>query len=284
MEIQNKPVPSFEERSGQKPVVIVNHISAGSMGSMYNTFANRANKASSHFGIGRDGAIVQYVDINKAAWTQGRIQDPTASIIKQLTGNPNKYGVSIEHEGYGLNGLDGNLTDEQFLSSCWLHKHIQATVEAEYGVRIPLNSHQVIGHYQIDSIGKPLCPGRAFPWTRLYAELVIADSMTLEAYTERIEYLRSNAADRSLAYAFAWRILDLKSKIDNKQWGVAAQAKLMLFEPILHQIGFVGEATPLNIADRIYEIYNNSFVLKNEKEGIRKLLIGARYAQQAGLL
>ncbi|WP_138752747.1 N-acetylmuramoyl-L-alanine amidase [Paenibacillus sinopodophylli] len=286
MEIIEKLVPSFNERNGQKPIIIVNHISVGSMGSMYNTFANKNNKASSHFGVGRDGTIVQYVPINKSAWTQGKIQLPTAPIIKQIGGDPNKYGVSIEHEGYAGNGLDGNLTGEQFLATCWIHKHIQTAVEAEYGVRIPLNSHQVLGHYQIDSKGKPFCPGLAFPWGRLYAELAIADTMTLEQYEERITYNSSQAADRTIAYAFAERIQDLKSKFADPRWGVPAKSKVMMMAPVIYQMGYAEdkEVTPEGIAQRVLELHNNSAIEKYRDSGFKKLLIGAKRAKEVGLL
>ena len=67
MEIIEKLVPSFNDRNGQRPLIIVNHISVGRMGSMFNTFNNKANRASSHFGVGRDGSIVQYVSNHQAA-------------------------------------------------------------------------------------------------------------------------------------------------------------------------------------------------------------------------
>ena len=286
MEIIEKLVPSFNDRNGQRPLIIVNHISVGRMGSMFNTFNNKANRASSHFGVGRDGSIVQYVSIDKAAWTQGRIQAPTAPIIKQLKGDPNKYAVSIEHEGYAGNGLDGNLTDEQFIATCWLHKYIQTAVEDIYQVRIPLNSHQVLGHYQIDSIGKPLCPGRAFPWGRLYAELAIADTMTLEEYEERLLYNGSKSAERAVAYAFAERIHDLGEKFNDVKWGVAAKAKVMQLEPVIQQLGYPEkkEVTPDGIVKRVREIHNNSAIAKYEDEGFKKLIIGANRAKEVGLI
>ncbi|ANY67322.1 hypothetical protein BBD42_13185 [Paenibacillus sp. BIHB 4019] len=284
MNIEQKPVVNHGSRKNSKPVIIVNHISVGTMRSMYNTFNNAANQASSHFGVGRDGSIVQYVSLDRAAWTQGRIQAPTAQIVKQLLGNPNTYGVSIEHEGYAGNGVDGNLTDEQFYASCWLHKHIQEAVLAMYGVKIPLNSHQVLGHYQIDSIGKPACPGRNFPWARLYAELSIAETMTLADYAERLEYLKSGTADRATAYAFASRIADLSSKFNDPTWGTAAKAKIMWMEPIMYDLGYTGEPTPEGIANRVSSIYKNSTVDKYQGEAMRKLMLGAKFAKEKGLL
>lgn len=284
MQIIDKAVPSFNERNGHKPVVIVNHISVGSMGSMFNTFHNPSNRASSHYGVGRDGSIAQYVPMGQAAWTQGKIQAPTAPIIKQLGGDPNKYAVSIEHEGYEGNGLDGDLTEAQFYATCWLHKHIQSGVELIYGVRIPLNSHQVLGHYQIDSKGKPNCPGPAFPWMRLYSELSIADGMTLPEYEERLHYLQSTSADEAFAYSFAKRVQDLWSRSTHPRWGEECTRKIMLLEPVMSQLGLLKEPTPENIAERVREIYNNTVKHNFEVEGMRKLLIGAKFAKELGLL
>lgn len=255
------------------------------MKSMYNTFLNKNNRASSHFGIGRDGSIVQYVHIKDAAWTQGKIQFPTAPIIKQLGGDPNKYAVSIEHEGYASNGLDGNLTEAQFYATCWLHKHIQTTVERIYNVKIPLNGHQVIGHYQIDSKGKPYCPGLAFPWAKLYAELSYANDMTLEQYTERINYLSSQNSKQVVAYAFSSRVRDLEQKLNHPTFGPEARRKLMMLEPIAIDLGLTEKpVTAELIVQRVAEVYKNSHSERFVGEAMRKLLIGADYAKSKGLL
>ena len=291
MNIKQMPVPSYYGRNGHKPIIIVNHISAGTMGSMYNHFLNKANQASSHFGIGRDGTIVQYVDIKNGAWTQGKIQEmagrPLAPIIKQMMGNPNYYGVSIEHEGYSGNGIRGDLTEEQFWASCWLHKYIQDAVEKEYGHRIELNSHFVIGHYQIDTRGKPNCPGPLFPWSNLYAELAYASTMTLEEYTEQIMYKTSLQANKVLAFAFASRVLDLKAKLSHPVYGKEAARKLLLLTPIMEELSYsayFNELTAEGIAERIDQVYKNANTVKWEKEGVRKLVIGGNYAKQLGLL
>lgn len=284
MDIIQKPVEAHGSRGIHKPIIIVNHISTGTMGSMYNTFKNITNQASSHFGVGRDGSIVQYVQLGRAAWTQGKIQLPTAPIIKEMAGNPNQYGVSIEHEGYPGNGIDGTLTEDQFHATCWLQKYIQTEVEKMYGVRILLNSHQVIGHYQIDSKGKPLCPGLNFPWSRLYAELSVAEGMTLADYTERVAYLKSGSSDLVVAYSFASRIEDLASKFNDPIWGTAAKAKVMWLTPILTELDYTGEVTPEGITKRVSSIYKNSSVAKYQGEAMRKLMIGAKFAKEKGLI
>nr|WP_275984140.1 peptidoglycan recognition family protein [Paenibacillus hamazuiensis] len=160
------------DRQGLIPFVIVNHISAGSMSSMDNWFRSPDNQTSSaHFGVAKDGRIHQYVDIRRMAWANGlSAKDIAASelpVIRDNPGiNPNLYSVSIEHEG-----TDGDLTEEQFASSVWLHRYIRYFIREMWGQDFELDRYHVIGHFMVNPVGKPLCPGPKFPWERLYFEL-----------------------------------------------------------------------------------------------------------------
>lgn len=163
---------NFSSRGGHIPIAIVDHISGGTMSSMDSWFQSEGNTVSSaHFGVSKTGEIHQYVDITKMAWANGitvdSISKATASIVKeQSPTNPNKYTVSIEHEG-----TDGALTEAQFTATVWLHKYISDEVKRLYGKPLVLDSKHVIGHFQVDPIRKPYCPGVKFPWERLYAAL-----------------------------------------------------------------------------------------------------------------
>ncbi|QWU15665.1 Copper amine oxidase N-terminal domain-containing protein [Paenibacillus sophorae] len=163
---------NYSSRDGHVPIAIVDHISGGTMGSMDAWFTSEDNRGSSaHFGVSRAGEIHQFVDIQKMAWANGiayaAIPKATAAIVKeQAPTNPNKYTVSIEHEG-----TDGTLTEAQFAASVWLHKHIASEVKRIYGREMTLDSKHVIGHFQVDPVRKPYCPGPNFPWTRLYSAL-----------------------------------------------------------------------------------------------------------------
>lgn len=279
MDILQQQVTSHGDRIGSKPILIVNHVSAGSMKSMGNTFANPVNQASSHYGVGRDGSIVQYVPLERAAWTQGRIQSPTSPIIKQLGGNPNRYCVSIESEGYMPTfGIDGSKTEEQFWSLCWLHKWIQVEVERIYGVHIPLNGERIIGHCMIDSIGKPLCPGPSFPWARLLSEMAFAEAMTLDEYAERINYMKNPVAGIVEAYSAFRRIKELWTNYNTEKWKAAAETKFMYLAAIAER------DTPEKIKERIEDLYDKAQSGKWKGEAIRKLLLISAVMKEKGLL
>ncbi|WP_019910548.1 N-acetylmuramoyl-L-alanine amidase [Paenibacillus sp. HW567] len=157
-------------RDGHAPIAIVDHISGGTMGSMDAWFTSSGNEQSSaHFGVSKTGEIHQYVPIDRMAWANGlsvaSIAKATAPLIKeQSPTNPNKYTVSIEHEG-----TDGTLTEAQFAATVWLHNYISAEIQRLYGKPITLDEKHVIGHFQVDPVRKPYCPGLKFPWSRLYA-------------------------------------------------------------------------------------------------------------------
>lgn len=226
-------IKNYQSRGGIKPIVIVNHISAGTMGSMTNWFKNPAAQASSHFAVGRDGTILQYVKIENAAWTQGislaNISRATAQVVIDMGCNPNLYSVSIEHEGYvhgGIDengeavtenfGLDGALTEAQFAASCWLQRYIMDYLNNAYGVNMGLGEYNVIGHYQIDPIRKPSCPGLNFPWATVRAELAVAQTMTLADYEARQQLAEQMKIERpervTRAMGTANRVIDLYNK------------------------------------------------------------------------
>lgn len=258
-----KNITNHGSRQGVKPFVIVNHISAGSMTSMLNTFENPKNQASSHYAISREGEIVQYVKLDRAAWTQGitkeRYSAAKTPIVQQMNCNPNLYCISIEHEGYidksgNRLGIDGDITEEQFWATCWLHRFIKESVKMSFGVNITLSPQYVLGHYQLDPVRKPLCPGPKFPWARLYAELAIAENMTFDEYEERIAYLKGDNAQTADIVQLAWRVDDLVAKVTgNSQWMTEAVRKLDRFTAILDKHGFSQEGVSTD--ERIKDLY-----------------------------
>jgi len=266
------------------PIAIVNHIMAGTMAGTLSWFQNKASQVSSHFGVGKNGQIHQYVRIENAAWTQGltteAIKTATHPLVRQMGVNPNLYCVSIEHEGY-----DGELTEEQFWATCWLHKYIQHEVERIWGHRIQLNPQYVLGHFQIDPKRKPNCPGPKFPWGRLYSELAKAETVSLEAWEEYIDY-RTGGSAYTNAYAACERIRDLGNKLTHNTWGAEARRKLMLLAPIMPETDYpYSEITAEGIVARTLDLYEKMVGGGQwAAEALRKLLIFYSHMKHNGLL
>jgi len=166
MEIVWKGSPNFgypdgtTGRNGEKPIAIVLHIMEGTLEGSASWFNDPQSGASSHYGIGKDGRIWQFVDETNAAWTNGQVNFPSWKLLKPNI-NPNLYTISIEHEGFPGEPW----TEAMFQADVWLiHQILQRW-------QIPADRDHLIGHYEIDSINRPYCPGSGCPWDRLLAEL-----------------------------------------------------------------------------------------------------------------
>ena len=162
-------------RRGQNPICIVNHISEGSKESCINWFTSPTNHVSSaHFLVGKDGSIYQFVPIEEMAWANGLsvkdLDKATAKVVKKKGYNPNWYSVSIEHEG-GYVKTKGALTEEQLSATIWLHRYIIDYVKVKFGEIIPIDREHILGHYEIDPVRKPFCPGEKFPFDEIIAKL-----------------------------------------------------------------------------------------------------------------
>lgn len=149
-------------RRGHKPVALVYHIMDGSLAGTDAWFQDPSSRASSHFGIGRDGSIHQYVKEEDSAWANGRVREPSWPLIDLFPGvNPNDYTLSIEHEGkpgeeFSEAMYQASLALTRYLTEMW---------------RIPPDRGHLVGHFSIDSVDRADCPGPSFPWNRLFRDL-----------------------------------------------------------------------------------------------------------------
>ncbi len=162
-EILQKPSPNYSSRSGRKPIAIVDHITAGAYPGCLSWMQNPAAKASAHYLVTRSGLIIQMVQDSNTSWHAGGVNKPSWSLYDGT--NPNRYTLGIEHEGYSNQGGDGTLTEAQYQATLWLHQQLISEWQ------IPIDEDHIIGHYRIDSVNRPNCPGHKFPWNRLFSDL-----------------------------------------------------------------------------------------------------------------
>lgn len=178
MNIEFVKSPNYSKgRNGKKIIAICNHITAGQFPGCQNWLCNPKAKASSNYLITRTGKIIQLVKDEDTAWANGGVNKPSWTLYDGT--NPNRYTISIEHEGYGSNGGDGNLTEQQYQATLCLHRQLINKWN------IPIDRNHIIGHFEIDKINRTNCPGKAFPWDRLMKDLTsgVIDDM-LEKWQE----------------------------------------------------------------------------------------------------
>lgn len=149
--------PNYREgRNGRKPIAIVNHITSGKYPGCLTWMQNPAAKASAHYLVTKTGKIYQLVKDENTAWHAGQVSKPAWPLYDGT--NPNQYTIGIEHEALAGEGL----TEEQFNATAWLQKQLVV----KWG--IPVDADHIIGHYRIDSVNRPNCPGSKFPWESLF--------------------------------------------------------------------------------------------------------------------
>jgi len=152
--------PNYSKgRNGRKIIAIVNHITAGTFPGCLSWMRNPQAKASAHYLVTRQGKVYQMVRDEDTSWHAGAVNKPNWKLYDGT--NPNRYTIGIEHEC--LSG--GLLTDAQYKATVELHKMLIAKYN------IPIDKDHIIGHYRIDSVNRPNCPGPSFPWDRLFSDL-----------------------------------------------------------------------------------------------------------------
>ncbi|EHQ92119.1 N-acetylmuramoyl-L-alanine amidase [Desulfosporosinus youngiae] len=157
--IEWHPSPNYSSRGGRKIIAIVDHVTAGSYPGCLNWLCNPASQSSAHYLVTKTGRILQLVKEGDTAWHAGIRNKPSWALYDGT--NPNTYTLGIEHEGQ-----PGDVMPEaQYQATLWLHKDLTQ----KYG--IPIDADHIIGHYRIDSVNRPNCPGVGFPWDRLFKDL-----------------------------------------------------------------------------------------------------------------
>lgn len=153
------PSPNFSSREGRKIIAIVDHITAGAFPGCLDWLKNPASQASAHYIITKLGRIIQLVKEGDKAWHANPANKPNWALYDGT--NPNLYTIGIEHEGQPGDAF----TEAQYQSTLFLHK------ELTLKYKIPTDTDHIIGHYRIDSVNRPNCPGSGFPWDRLFNDL-----------------------------------------------------------------------------------------------------------------
>lgn len=138
------------------------HITEGALGGTLSWLCDPSSNASAHFVVARDGSIYHLVDLDQAAWAQGRavMSDLSNPIIRQTVDagiNPNLRSYSIECVGLSSWGKGGSLTQPQSDAL------IRLTAFLCLRSKLTADRTHIIGHYQWDGVGRAGCPGFSFP-------------------------------------------------------------------------------------------------------------------------
>ena len=146
-----------------KPIAVINHIMQGYARTMIDWATNNSVQKSAHFIIDREGNITQTVSIYSPAWHAGRTAKESWKSFPG--GNPNKYTVGIEHEGFSVDPgygydyiYDGSWPEAMMDASAKVHKWILGELSLD------ANDQTVIGHFETAAVSRANDPGPQ--WSR----------------------------------------------------------------------------------------------------------------------
>ena len=156
------------------PELIVCHTTGSSFADALQWYTNADSRYACHFLVGKDGRVVQLVDVGRAAWCQGTsVLDSasnyygksTSALVRAKRTNANFYTVGIQFEGTPKDG--GVLTDAQLHAGARLVQHVRREVYDHYHTVIPLDRRHVVAHSEVTPVAHPDCPGAKFPFAKL---------------------------------------------------------------------------------------------------------------------
>ena len=169
-----------------EPVAVINHIMQGYARTMIEWATTNSTQKSAHFIIDRDGNITQTVSIYSPAWHAGRTAKPTWDSFPG--GNPNKYSVGIEHEGFSV---DPGYGYDYIYEDGWPDAMMEASVQVHKWILgelgLDATDQTVIGHNETDGVSRANDPGPA--WDKSVLLAMINGSEPLEAVASTEERL-----------------------------------------------------------------------------------------------
>lgn len=180
-------------RNGHAVEAILVHIMDGTWEGTKSHFGNPATEASSNYAIAKSGTLGQYVDPNDSAWANGAVNAPDLSLPWLRAALAAGVNLNEVTESIELEGRKGELpTEPQYQS---LVKLLAWRLKVR---KLPADRVHVTGHYVIDSINRPDCPGRNFPWDRLMHDLTGTNLLDSEA-AKSAALLGAHALGRKVA-------------------------------------------------------------------------------------
>lgn len=136
--------------------------------------------SSAHFVIAKDGRIAQLVSVNDSAWANGLawqnnqwvnpsghpVNPSWQDIVPGV--NPNLYTISVEHEGLYTDQWTPEMYATNNRLMQWLSTQFGAIDASTFFPFVP--HRNLIGHYEIDPVDRPNCPGPNVDYARIASD------------------------------------------------------------------------------------------------------------------
>ncbi len=176
------PSPHFDERIGMIDAVVLHYTATGSLEETIDLFQREGKRASAHYVIGKDGRLIQMVDVEKKAWHAGQSEFQGRSDV-------NDFSIGIELVNWGLlkerdgvffawpgdYGTEYRGQSPVYAGGEWwdsftgMQYRVLTELIREIRVRYPsVTSDRIVGHQSIAlPRGRKIDPGLAFDLERV---------------------------------------------------------------------------------------------------------------------
>ncbi|HEX9562833.1 MAG TPA: hypothetical protein VF981_02635, partial [Gemmatimonadaceae bacterium] len=183
-------------RDQNRPVIFIDHRMGGYKRTLDNDLWRHENWVGVTFGIGRDGSLDQYCSIFDAHWGNGIAGDVArydrsnarlAELEKRghWIARPSYSRTAHSLDAGGMNILNAGSISTEFedetLDQPWTDAMVEMSIRSKlwcldeletYGMPMVRDLHMVGGHFQIDAVNRPGCPGSHHPKAKVLAALL----------------------------------------------------------------------------------------------------------------
>jgi LysM repeat protein len=174
------PRPSWitSAQGRMRPVLIVDHIMQGYLGTMLDWTRTGGSKVIAHFGVARDGRTVQFQDVLTPGIHASSLNRPVARRALErssIAGGVNTYSIGIEHEGCSIDPRPAYSVPPELIyseqnpwpepmvrSSLAIKRWCFATVPTLEGP----SRDSIVGHYEVDATNRSNDPATPVDRTR----------------------------------------------------------------------------------------------------------------------
>ncbi len=161
-----------------RPVLIVDHIMQGFLGTMVDWTRTGGSKVIAHFGVARNGRTVQFQDVLTPGIHASSLNRPVARRALErsnIAGGVNTYSIGIEHEGCSIDPRPAYSVPPELIYSeqnPWPEPMVNASLAikrwcfANFPTLDAPSRDSIVGHYEVDATNRSNDPATPADRTR----------------------------------------------------------------------------------------------------------------------
>jgi N-acetylmuramoyl-L-alanine amidase len=217
-------IPMFVDRSrvfqdAQPSMAIVIHKTAGfsTIEQLGNYFASTSLVTSSHYGVGLDGRVAQFVSENDGAAANCCLEDGHDIFWNRFTVNLNRVTFSIEH-------IDPSLDNSTTPTNQQLYASFRLVADIARRKGIPVTSIKT--HASLEPQSRARCPGN-YPFDSLIeyvrSSMIMPKALTDAGWTDDGKVLKSPDGKFPIVLGMRDFILDTRNKWNPNSWAISTE-------------------------------------------------------------